>query len=206
MFNSIAGLYPRDASSISRLVPTKNLCPHCQIPCGRQNHDQLRTTDILEALPGLLGAALDQRDRALRGAGCLKVLLQLPSSYCSPHRARSPWNQGDMPTWNNPTLLDHVLFSRACEDSLPVLLAVGAPARLLPRGGSVCLLSGEGGMLNMQTMRFGHKHTRRAPSVKDGGGGGKKRMVGSWQGPPWNLDSACRYAGGLSRPRLLVWL
>ncbi|CAN0543524.1 unnamed protein product [Rangifer tarandus platyrhynchus] len=50
----------------------------------RQNHDQLRTTDVLEALPGLLGAALYQRDRALPGAGCLKVLLQPPSSYALP--------------------------------------------------------------------------------------------------------------------------
>ena len=135
MCNSIAGLSPRDASSISWLVPTKNLCRHCHMTSERQNYDQLRTTDVLEALPGLLGAALDQRDRALPGAGYSKVLLQLPSSYCSPHRARSPWSRGDMPPWNNPTLLDHVLFSRACEDLLPALLAVGALARLLPRGG-----------------------------------------------------------------------
>ena len=119
MCNSIAGLSPRDASSISWLVPTKNLCRHCHMTSERQNHDQLRTTDVLEALPGLLGAALDQRDRALPGAGCSKVLYQLPSSYCSPHRARSPWSRGDMSPWNNPTLLDHVLFSRACEDLLP---------------------------------------------------------------------------------------
>ena len=68
----------------------------------------------------------------------------------------------------------------------------------------MCLLSGEGGMLNMQTMRFGRKPAPRAPPMKDGGGGGKKRTVGHRQGPPWNLDSACRYAGGLSRPRLLL--
>ena len=39
-------------------------------------------------------------------------------------------------------------------------------------------------MLDMQTMCFGRKHAHKAPPMKDGGEGGKRRVVGYGQGPP----------------------
>lgn len=126
MFNSTAGLYPLDASNAPLPTCANQQClQHCQMASGRQSCHQLRTTDELEALAGLLGAALEQGDRALPGAGCPRVLLWPPSSCCPPHRVRSPRSQGDMAPWSNPTLLDHVLFSRAREDLLLVLPADG---------------------------------------------------------------------------------
>lgn len=49
-----------------------------------------------------------------------------------------------MLTWNTPTFLNHILFSRAYVGLLPVPLAerVCIPD---PEGGSGCLVSGEGG-------------------------------------------------------------
>lgn len=184
MFNSTAGLYPLDASNAPLPTCANQQClQHCQMASGRQSCHQLRTTDELEALAGLPGAALEQGDRALPGAGCPRVLLWPPSSCCPPHRVRSPRSQGDMPPWSNPTLLDHVLSSRAHEDLLLVLPADGVCKPSL-RGGPACRLSGEQGILDVPTMCFGHKHAHKAPPMKDGGGGGRRRVVGYGQGPP----------------------
>lgn len=127
MFNSIAGLCPRDAGNISWLVPTKSL--------------PTLPDDLWEAKPwpvenhwciGSFAWASGCRLRSERQGSARCWLFESPAPAAfqlllSP-QAKESVELRRRAHLEQPHPLDHVLFSRACEDSLPVLLAVGESA------------------------------------------------------------------------------
>lgn len=88
-----------------------------------------------------------------------------------------------MLTWNTPTFLNHIIFSRAYVGLPPVPLAEGV---CIPAPEGWLRVSSERGgrwtVLDMPTRLFGHKCARKALLMKDGVGDGKRRMVGQGLG------------------------
>lgn len=173
MFNSIAGLCPRDASSISWLVPAKSL-PTLPDDLWEAKPWPVENHWCIGSIAWASGCRLKSERQGSARCWLFESPAQLPSSCCSPHRPRSPWNWGDVPTWNNPTHWTTFCFPGPARTHCQFSPGWWASA---PEGGSSVSAEWGGGMLNMRTMRFGRKHARRAPPMKDGGGGGKERMA-----------------------------